>query len=72
VLSSDFVHADGSEAPFDADGTVATIWRLNGEAKSHREAKEAAEAKLKTFDGIEDGPAALAALTIVKNLAPAR
>lgn len=63
-----FVHADGREAPFDADTTVANISRLNGEAKSHREAKEAAEAKLKTFDGIEDGAAALAALATVKNL----
>lgn len=63
-----FVHADGREAPFDADGTVATIGRLNSEARGHREAKEAAEAKLKTFDGIEDGAAALAALTTVKNL----
>lgn len=63
-----FVHADGREAPFDADTTVSTIGRLNGEAKAHREAKEAAEAKLRTFDGIEDGAAALAALTTVKNL----
>jgi hypothetical protein len=63
-----FIHGDGREAPFDADGTVATIGRLNGEAKSHREAKEAAEAKLKGFEGIEDGAAALAALATVKNL----
>jgi hypothetical protein len=34
-----FIHADGREAPFDADTTVAAISRLNGEAKSHREAK---------------------------------
>lgn len=63
-----FVHADGREAPFDADATVSTISRLNSEARGHREAKEAAEGKLKTFDGIEDGAAALAALTTVKNL----
>lgn len=30
-----------------------TISRLNGEAKTHREAKEAAEAKLKPWDGLE-------------------
>ena len=30
-----------------------TISRLNGEAKTHREGKEAAEAKLKTWDGLE-------------------
>ena len=63
-----FIHADGREAPFDADTTVATIGRLNGEAKSHREAKEAAEAKLKGFEGIEDGDAARKALETVKNL----
>lgn len=63
-----FIHADGREAPFDADTTVSTIGRLNGEAKSHREAKEAAELRLKSFEGIEDGAAALAALTTVKNL----
>lgn len=63
-----FIHADGREAPFDADTTVSTIGRLNGEAKSHREAKEAAELRLKSFEGIEDGAAALAALATVKNL----
>ena len=63
-----FVYADGREAPFDADHTVTTINRLNGEAKSHREAKEAAEAKLKAFDGIEDGEAARKALELAKNI----
>jgi hypothetical protein len=63
-----FIGTDGREAPFDADGTVATIGRLNGEAKAHREAKEAAETKLKSFEGIEDGAAALAALETVKNI----
>ena len=65
-----FVHPDGKEAPFDGDGTVATIGRLNGEAKTHREAKEAAEAALKPFKdaGLTDAAAAAKALTIVKNL----
>lgn len=63
-----FAHADGREAPFDADTTVANISRLNGEAKAHREAKEAAEAKLRAFDGIEDGEAARKALETIKNL----
>lgn len=63
-----FIHPNGAEAPFDADGTVAKITQLNGEAKTHREAKEAAEAKLKSFEGIEDGAAALAALNTVKSL----
>lgn len=63
-----FIHADGKEAPFDGDGTVATISRLNGEAKGHRERAEKAEGTLKAFEGITDPAAALKALTTVKNL----
>ncbi|HEX2554231.1 MAG TPA: DUF6651 domain-containing protein [Microvirga sp.] len=63
-----YVHADGKEVAFDAPATVATISRLNGEAKGHREAKEAAEAQLKAFEGIEDAEAARKALETVKNL----
>lgn len=63
-----YVHDDGKEVAFDAPGTVATISRLNGEAKGHREAKEAAEAKLKAFEGIEDGEAARKALETIKNI----
>jgi hypothetical protein len=63
-----FIHPNGTEAPFDADSTLGTITKLNGEAKGHRERAEAAETKLKTFDGIEDGVAALAALNTVKSL----
>lgn len=63
-----YVMEDGREVPHDAAATVATIGRLNGEAKAHREAKEAAEGKLKSFEGIEDGAAALAALATVKNI----
>jgi hypothetical protein len=65
-----FINKDNTEAPFDADTTVANIGRLNGEAKAHREAKEAAEAALKPFRdaGIEDPAAAASALTTVKNL----
>lgn len=59
-----FVYPDGKEAPLDGDGTVATIARLNGEAKGHREAKEAADAALKVFKdaGITDAAAAAKAL----------
>ncbi len=63
-----YVHDDGKEVAFDAPATVAKITQLNGEAKGHREAKEAAEAKLKAFDGIEDPAKALEALNTVKNL----
>ena len=63
-----YVHDDGKEVPFDAAGTVATISRLNGEAKAHREGKEAAEKALKVFEGISDPGAALKALETVRNL----
>src|SRR5574337_53152 len=63
-----YLHDDGKEIPFDAAGTVATISRLNGEAKGHREAKEQALAALKAFEGIEDAAAARKALETVKNL----
>lgn len=63
-----FVHDDGKEVAFDAPGTVATIARLNGEAKGHRERAEAAEAALKPFSGIEDAAKARKALELVANL----
>jgi hypothetical protein len=63
-----YVHDDGREIPFDAPATVATIARLNGEAKGHREAKEALEAKVKAFEGIDDPAAAMKALETVKSL----
>ncbi|MES2973371.1 MAG: DUF6651 domain-containing protein [Pseudomonadota bacterium] len=65
-----YVHADGKKTPFDGDGTLSTISRLNGEAKTHREAKEALELAFKPFKdaGITDAAAALKALNTVKNL----
>lgn len=63
-----FIHADGKEAPFDADSTLGTISRLNGEAKSHRERAEKAEGSLKAFEGIADPAAAIKALGVVANL----
>lgn len=63
-----YVHDDGKEVAFDAAGTVATISRLNGEAKGHRERAEAAEKSLKTFEGITDPAAAVKALETVANL----
>lgn len=63
-----YVRDDGTDVAFDAPGTAATIARLNAEAKGHREGKEAAEAKLKAFDGITDAAAARKALETVSNL----
>jgi len=63
-----FVDDAGKEVAFDAPHSVQTISRLNGEAKGHREAKEAAETKLKAFEGISDPSAALKALQTVQNL----
>lgn len=47
----------GADVPFDAPGTVATISRLNGEAKSHRERAEKAETSLKVFEGLDPAKA---------------
>lgn len=63
-----YVQDDGKEIAFDAVGTSATITRLNGEAKGHRERAEAAEGKLKPYESITDPAAALKALATVKNL----
>lgn len=63
-----YVHDDGREVAYDIPQTVATITRLNGEAKSHRERAEAAEATLKTFEGIKDPKEALKALETMQNL----
>lgn len=65
-----FINADGVEAAFDADTTVANIGRLNGEAKANRIAKEAAEAALKPFKdaGITDATAAAEAVQTMANI----
>lgn len=63
-----YVKEDGTETTFDANQTAATISRLNGEAKTHRTAKEEAEARLKAFEGIADPAAALAALETVSKI----
>ena len=63
-----YVHDDGKEVAVDVAGTVATISRLNAEAKAHRERAEAAESKLSRFEGISDPDAARKALATVSNL----
>ena len=59
---------DGKEIAFDLEHTAKTISRLNGESKAQREAREAAEGRLKSFEGIEDAEAARKALETVANL----
>jgi hypothetical protein len=59
---------DGKVVAFDAPGTRDTITRLNAEAKGHREAKEAAESKLRAFEGITDPVAAKKALETVTSI----
>lgn len=59
---------DGKVIAFDAPGTVASIGRLNGEAKANRERAEKAEGALKAFDGISDVDAARKALETVANI----
>nr|WP_315467146.1 DUF6651 domain-containing protein [uncultured Undibacterium sp.] len=63
-----YVKDDGSEIAFDVAGTTSTIARLNAEAKTHREGKEAAEKALKSFEGISDPSAALKALETMSSL----
>jgi hypothetical protein len=63
-----YIDDQGKEVAFDYPATLATITRLNGEAKGHRERAEKAEGTLKAFEGITDPAAALKALGIVKNL----
>lgn len=63
-----YVHDDGKEVAFDAAESVNKIRSLNAEAKSHREAKEAAESRLRVYDGIEDPEAAKRALETLKNI----
>lgn len=62
-----YTHDDGKEVAHDAPQTVATISRLNGEAKTNRERYETAETSLKAFEGIEDPAAAKKALETLKN-----
>lgn len=63
-----YVHDDGKEIGFDAAQAVGKISALNGEAKSHREAKEAVEANLAKFSGIADPAKALEALEMMTKI----
>lgn len=63
-----YIHPDGKETPFDADGAMKTInkYRLDSKAtdKQIREYKE----KIDSYSQIQDIDSALKALEIVKNL----
>ena len=61
-----YVTDAGGDLAFDAVGTSATITRLNGESKGHRERAEGFDARLKLFDGL-DAEASRKALDTVKN-----
>ncbi|EFP3678733.1 hypothetical protein HPX80_002181 [Salmonella enterica] len=63
-----YVHSDGKEVPFDAPTAMNKISELNGEAKKYREGKEAAEAALQKFAGIDDPVKATEALETVKKI----
>lgn len=63
-----FVDDAGKDVAFDVPAAISKIASLNAEAKTHREGKEAAETKLKAFEGIEDADAARKALETVANL----
>lgn len=63
-----YVNEDGKEIPYDVNQANNKISELCKEAKTHREAKEAAEQKLRLFDGIEDPEAARKAIETCNNL----
>ncbi|AWK14206.1 DUF6651 domain-containing protein [Candidatus Fukatsuia symbiotica] len=63
-----YLHEDGKAIPFDAVAALNKISALNGEAKNHREAKEALEAKLKAFAGIDDPAKAREALQTLTHI----
>ena len=63
-----YVHDDGKEIGFDAAQAISKISALNGEAKSHREAKETAEANLAKFAKIGDPTKALEALDMMTKI----
>lgn len=63
-----YVHADGKEVPFDADGALKTIGKLAGDYKTLKTQHKESNEKLSMFSAITDPEAALAAMETVKNL----
>jgi hypothetical protein len=62
-----YVTDDGKDIAFDAAATAATIARITEESKGFKSRAQAAEASLKTFEGIADPKAAKEALAKVAN-----
>ena len=63
-----YVTDDAKEVAFDAAGTSSTIARITEESKGFKTRAQTAEAKLVTFEGIDDPAAAKKALNTVANL----
>lgn len=63
-----WIHEDGKEVPFDAKHALSNITKLNKESQAHREAREAADTRLKLFEGIDDPENARKAIDTMKNL----
>lgn len=63
-----FIGDDGNETPTDVIAMHSNITTLNGEAMRHRNRAKDAEAKLKSFEGIEDPEKAREALKMVQSM----
>jgi hypothetical protein len=63
-----YVSDDGTELALDAAALYGQVRKLTNEARTKREALEAAEARLAAFAGIEDPETARQALEAVKSL----
>ncbi len=63
-----YIHEGNEEKPMDVAHMMRAISERNKECQTHREAKEAAQAKLRQFEDISNPEKALEALRIVENL----
>lgn len=63
-----FTDAEGKDSAIDVAGILSSVRARNAEAKQNRERYEAAEAKLKAYEGLDDPEAARKALQTIQNL----
>lgn len=63
-----FIHADGTETAFDADGATSRIAALNAENANRRHSENDLKNKLKAFEGIDDPDKARDAIKTVEGL----